>query len=127
MGSKAGVPNKKSKLLIPATNIVGLCSDTELDSNLWWQDTPDTDTGNKATRAEVKKCIENSRLALSICNKCPSQSACLAEGMRPENLEWGIWGGLTSGERLLRANAIGRDVVRKRKVRFSEKIRANMK
>jgi len=127
MGRRAGIPNKKPRLEIPAINIVGTCSSNEFDPDLWWHDTPDTDTGYKATRAEVKKCIDDSSFALSICNRCPSQPACLAEGMRPENLEWGIWGGLTSGERLSRANAVGADVVRERKVKFSEKIRANMK
>jgi hypothetical protein len=126
-GRRAGIPNKKSKLVMPTTNIVGLCSNGEFDRDLWWQDTPDTDTGFKATRVEVNKCVDNSRLALKICDMCPSKSACLTEGMRHENLEWGIWGGLTSGERLLRANAVGADVIRKRKVNFSNKIRSGMK
>jgi len=119
MGRRAGIPNKKPRLEIPAINIVGLCSSKEFDPNLWWNDYPDTETNGRATKAEMNKSIKDSRLALRICDRCPSKSACLDEGMRPENLEWGIWGGLTSGERLASANAVGASDYRRHKVRFA--------
>jgi hypothetical protein len=124
MGRRAGIPNKKPRLEIPAINIVGLCSSKEFDPNLWWNDYPDTETSGRATKAEMNKSIKDSRLALRICDRCPSKSACLDEGMRPENLEWGIWGGLTSGERLASANAVGASDYRRHKVRFAGLIRA---
>ena len=124
MGRRAGVPNKKPRLEVPAINIEGLCSSKEFDPNLWWNDYPDTESSGRATKADTNKSIKDSRLALRICDRCPSKSACLAEGMRPENLEWGIWGGLTSGERLVRANAVGASHHLKHKVRFANLIRA---
>ena len=124
MGRRAGIPNKKTKLFIPTNNIEGLCSSKEFDPNLWWNDYPDTENAGRATKAQMNKSIKDSRLALRICDRCPSKSACLDEGMRPENLEWGIWGGLTSGERLVSANAVGTNDYRRHKVRFAGLIRA---
>jgi hypothetical protein len=124
MGRRAGIPNKKPRLEIPASNIVGLCSSKEFDPNLWWNDYPDTENSGRATKADMNKSIKDSRLALRICDRCPSKSACLDEGMRPENLEWGIWGGLLSGERLVSANAVGNSDYKRHKVRFAGLIRA---
>jgi len=124
MGRRAGIPNKKPRLEIPAINIEGLCSSKEFDPDLWWNDYPDNEnTAGRTTKLNTNKSIKDSRLALRICDRCPSKSACLEEGMRPENLEWGIWGGLTSGERLVRANAVGASDYRKHKVRFATLIR----
>jgi hypothetical protein len=125
MGRRAGKPNKKPRLEIPASNIEGLCSSNEFDPDLWWNDYPDNEnTSGRTTKLNTNKSIKDSRLALRICDRCPSKSACLDEGMRPENLEWGIWGGLTSGERLVRANAVGASDYRRHKVRFANLIRA---
>lgn len=125
MGRRAGIPNKKPRLEIPASNIEGLCSTKEFDPDLWWNDYPDNEnTIGRTTKVNTNKSIKDSRLALRICDRCPSKSACLEEGMRPENLEWGIWGGLTSGERLVRANAVGSSDYRRHKVRFARLIRA---
>jgi hypothetical protein len=124
MGRRAGIPNKKPRLEIPASNIEGLCSTKEFDPDLWWNDYPDNEnTVGRTTKVNTNKSIKDSRLALRICDRCPSKSDCLEEGMRPENLEWGIWGGLTSGERLVRANAVGASHYRKHKVRFANLIR----
>jgi hypothetical protein len=124
MGRRAGIPNKKPRLEIPASNIVGLCSSKEFDPDLWWNDYPDNEgTSGRTTKLNTNKSIKDSRLALRICDRCPSKDVCLAEGMRPENLEWGIWGGLTSGERLVRANAVGNSDYRRHKVRFARLIR----
>lgn len=45
--------------------------------------------------------------AISLCNSCPKQAECLEEGMRPENLAYGIWGGRLAGERLIMADEQG--------------------
>jgi len=125
MGRRAGIPNKKTRLEIPTNNIEGLCSTKEFDPDLWWNDYPDNEnTVGRTTKVNTNKSIKDSRLALRICDRCPSKSACLEEGMRPENLEWGIWGGLTSGERLVRADAVGSSDYRRHKVRFARLIRA---
>jgi hypothetical protein len=125
MGRRAGVPNKKPRLEVPAINIEGLCSSKEFDPNLWWNDYPDNEnTSGRTTKLNTNKSIKDSRLALRICDRCPSKSACLAEGMRPENTEWGIWGGLTAGERLSLAGKVGANHARIHKVQHSKKIRS---
>lgn len=40
------------------------------------------------------------KLAIEICDRCLMKEECLKLGMQNENLRWGIWGGLLSGERL---------------------------
>ena len=35
----------------------------------------------------------------SVCQKCPVIEECFARGMEPQNLRWGIFGGLTAEER----------------------------
>ena len=124
MGRRAGKPNKKPRLEIPAINIEGLCSSKEFDPNLWWNDYPDTESSGRATHAIIQKSIDDSRIALSVCNRCPTKLECLAEGMRPENTEWGIWGGLTAGERLSLAGKVGANHARIHKVQHSKKIRS---
>ena len=39
--------------------------------------------------------------AIALCNSCPKQEECLDEGMKPENLPFGIWGGMLAGERVI--------------------------
>jgi len=39
--------------------------------------------------------------AIALCNSCPKQEECLDEGMKPENLAFGIWGGMLAGERVI--------------------------
>ena len=41
------------------------------------------------------------RRAIALCNSCPKKQACLQEGMKDENLGYGIWGGMLAGERVL--------------------------
>jgi hypothetical protein len=39
--------------------------------------------------------------AIALCNSCPMQEECLDQGMQPENLAFGIWGGMLAGERVI--------------------------
>lgn len=41
------------------------------------------------------------RRAIALCNSCPKKQACLKEGMKDENLGYGIWGGMLAGERVI--------------------------
>lgn len=41
------------------------------------------------------------RRAIALCNSCPKKKACLQEGMKDENLSYGIWGGMLAGERVI--------------------------
>ena len=41
------------------------------------------------------------RRAIGECHTCPKQEECLDEGMKPNNLPFGIWGGMLAGERVM--------------------------
>lgn len=71
-----------------------LCGDETLDPDIFFPD-PDFDTEEEM---EVKV-----RVAKDYCIDCPVADQCLELGMQPENLRWGIFGGLTSQERKYRA------------------------
>ena len=47
--------------------------------------------------------------AIALCNSCPKQEECLDEGMKPENLAFGIWGGMLAGQRIAMAKEQGLD------------------
>lgn len=78
------------------TNIIGSCSNSD-DPDMWHPEIPRGGLGVK-TRAELRA---RTLGAIKICNNCPVQQECLAEGMKDENLPWGIWGGKLAGERVL--------------------------
>lgn len=44
--------------------------------------------------------------AFAACDSCPIQAKCLAFGMEPENIRYGIYGGLMPGERLTLAKKL---------------------
>lgn len=44
--------------------------------------------------------------AIKICNNCPVKKLCLKEGLKNDNIEYGIWGGLLPIERLALKNII---------------------
>lgn len=94
------------------------------DPNLWFSEEIE-DLGRRGgpTTEQKKVNVERSLLALSICNKCEVKDICLEEGMRKENLDYGIWGGKMSGERLVMANEPILSSHRVNKVIFSTKIR----
>jgi len=67
--------------------------------------------------------IDNSLEALAICAECPIKEACRAEGMKPENIDNGIWGGTLAGERIAESNAYVSQL-RKQQIRFADRVRA---
>ena len=76
------------------SQIIGLCA-TENDPDAWFPDIPNRrPTGQESRRNHIRAAY-----AISICNKCPAIVECLKEGMRPSNINWGIWGGLTPEQR----------------------------
>ncbi len=54
---------------------------------------------------------------------CSVKDLCLEEGMRKDNLEHGVWGGVMAGERMLAAKLpiVGFD--RSKKITFANKVR----
>jgi len=63
----------------------------------WFPDVP------QGAFSERKQAIVGAemRRAIALCNSCPKQQACLNEGMKDENLAYGIWGGMLAGERVI--------------------------
>jgi len=49
------------------------------------------------------KVTQKTKEAIELCNACPVKDRCLELGMERDNLEWGIWGGKTAGERMAMA------------------------
>lgn len=101
----------------------GLCTGHE-DPDLWFSDTVES-TGSGRLPASVESDMARRALAaLAICANCPITSECLAEGMKPENIENGIWGGKLSGERIQLAFTNVRAQNRLNKVYFARRVRS---
>lgn len=47
-------------------------------------------------------------VALTICETCPIKDKCLEVGLSKTELNWGVWGGLLPGERMLLVNGTKR-------------------
>lgn len=70
------------------------CRDFDLDKADWFLDQSDAD--------EYPDYKDRRRRAKQACWDCPLavRGACLSEGMQPENIRFGIWGGYTERQRL---------------------------
>jgi len=81
--------------------IVGLCSGNP-DPELWFSDSfDDSAKQGRPSGKQVKgKMIARTLVALSICSICPVKEACLAEGLKQQNIDFGIWGGTLPAERI---------------------------
>jgi hypothetical protein len=60
---------------------------------------PEMRAGTPSKRT-VNRLSYTVKYALSKCADCPIKKECLDEGMKPENIAYGIWGGFLAGERL---------------------------
>jgi hypothetical protein len=104
--------------------LVGLCTGSS-DPELWFSDTSDQLNGKgKVLKPEVKeRMIARTLAAISICSICPIKEACLAEGMKPQNIDFGVWGGTLPGERLVMStrSRTSRDVINK--IKFANQVR----
>jgi hypothetical protein len=100
----------------------GLCTGHS-DPNLWFSDTLETVGSGRVPKAQEIAMLERARQALAICDRCPIIKECLEEGMKSENVDWGIWGGTLSGERLLIKRITVKGTDRMRKVLFANRVR----
>lgn len=104
--------------------LVGLCTGSS-DPDLWFADSASREDGKgKPLEPEVKqRMIARSLAALSLCSICPIKEACLAEGMKLQNIDYGIWGGTLPGERLMKTNRSksSRDVLNR--IKFANEVR----
>ena len=69
------------------------------DSNpdAWFPEVPQgnfSDTKKEKVGSEMRR-------ALALCNSCNQKEACLNEGMKEQNLSYGVWGGMLAGERVM--------------------------
>ena len=90
------LPRRKDTRLIAGGK--GPC---KVNPDLWYTELPQ----GKPTINTVSATAEKVKLAISICNDCPAKWKCEEEGMKPENLLHGIWGGMMAGERLIESGA----------------------
>ena len=76
--------------------ILGNCHGDE-NPDAWFPEVPQ---GGRSERSTAKLVAETRR-AIVLCNSCPKKAECLEEGMKHENLGFGIWGGMLAGERVM--------------------------
>jgi hypothetical protein len=100
----------------------GSCA-TYPDPDIWFAQESEELDGVRPTEYDKEVLVAKSTLALKICSTCPVKASCLAEGMKDDNLDWGIWGGTLPAERLKLANKPTRGHFRYNKVLFATKIR----
>jgi len=81
------------------SNLVGLCTDYH-DPDLWFSDTDDNRGPGRPRTKELFLRVERTLKAIEICSHCPIKEQCLEQGMLPENIENGVWGGVMAGERM---------------------------
>lgn len=104
--------------------MIGLCT-KHSNPDLWFSDTLETGSGrptNKKREQMIAQAIE----ALSICNNCPIKKQCFDEGMKPENIPHGIWGGTLAGERILVSNTVRTTDMLTKTIPFAKEVRARL-
>lgn len=55
---------------------------------------------NRPSQTRLKALAQDIKYAQAKCADCPIKVECLAEGMKTNNLPFGIWGGKLAGERI---------------------------
>jgi predicted RecB family nuclease len=73
--------------------------------DLWFPELPQ---GRRSTQTN-NAIIAATKRAIAICDECFFKEECLEEGMKPDNISFGIWGGVTAGERLMLAGIDARN------------------
>lgn len=101
----------------------GLCS-THPNPDLWFPEAyPNQSKGGRPSRKAHRKAVESALKAMAICNHCPVRAQCLTEGMREENIEHGIWGGMLAGDRIILARSRRSGTIREQALVFAEGVR----
>ncbi len=111
------------------SNMTGLCT-THPNPDLWFEDSGDLfekRLGSSNPNIKFLKRRANMLIAMEICTKCPIRTKCLSEGMKEENLDYGIWGGLLPGERILLADTAKGSTDRKARIQTALNIRSLVK
>lgn len=104
------------------SNMIGLCSDYH-DPDLWFSDTDDSKGRGRPRKHELEARVVRTLEAIKICSNCPVKQACFQQGMLPENIENGVWGGVMSGERMALANYPINTATQVMAIEFAKKVR----
>lgn len=75
--------------------MIGNCTN-DPNADYWF---PENENGRPST-ARRTELVNSMTYAISKCDTCSVKEECLEEGMKLENLPYGIWGGLLAGERI---------------------------
>lgn len=114
----------KSKLgFIELPDINGSCS-SHPNPDLWFSDI--TSSNGSLSQTAWRLYLKRVGLALAICDGCPMKQACLDEGLKPENVEHGIWGGKLPGERILISGAPSTSTRRQSFISMAAKVRSEL-
>jgi hypothetical protein len=108
------------------SNMQGICM-THPNPDLWFEDSGDLFEKRLGSTNPNKKFEErraNMLIAMELCTKCPIRTNCLSEGMKEENLDYGIWGGLLPGERIAMADTAKASTDRKYRMIVAHNIRS---
>ena len=111
------------------SNMTGLCT-THENPDLWFEDSGDLfekRLGSTNPNIKFEQRRANMLIAMEICTKCPIRTNCLSEGMKEENLDYGIWGGLLPGERIALADTLKASTDRKARMSVAKNIRSLVK
>lgn len=74
---------------------LSLCAE-HIDPDLWFPEFTQGAITDKKAKAMAEQVTE----ATNLCDRCPLMEDCLIEGMKDENITYGIWGGLLAGQRI---------------------------
>ena len=83
----------------------GNCTDDD-NPDAWFPTVPER---GGQVQSIMRNLAPDVRYAIGLCSTCPVREKCLEEGMKPENLAYGIWGGLLAGQRIAIAKEQGMD------------------
>ena len=75
--------------------MIGNCTN-DANADYWF---PENENG-RPSMARRTELVNSITYAISKCDTCLVKEECLEEGMKLENLPYGIWGGLLAGERI---------------------------
>ena len=78
--------------------LVGNCTGSPTPDD-WY---PELGSG-AVTQRRLDKFKAKVQATIELCNSCPIKDTCLEQGMQPENLQYGIWGGKLAGQRMIMA------------------------
>jgi hypothetical protein len=104
------------------SNMIGLCSDYH-DPDLWFSDTDDDKGKGRPRKQDAEMRLTRTLKAIEICSNCPVKQACFEQGMLPENIENGVWGGVMAGERMALSNYSINTSLKIMAIEFAKKVR----